>query len=121
MASRCQNRDMSAHVWEDQTRTLKEVIVARHHRFAVYQHAVAFSIVVITILAPRNLPAQTTSNAVIDWTKLSDDYFRPLLENQRVAAASVVIIQDQRVVFSRTYGPGIGICTLWCDEFEICP
>src|SRR5258707_10796 len=48
---------------------------------------------------------QSKSTPSVDFGKLADDYFAPLIADKRANAAAVVCTNREGVTFSRTYGP----------------
>jgi len=40
-----------------------------------------------------------------DLSKLADDYFLPLVANKKVSAAAVIVVDHQKSVFAKCYGP----------------
>lgn len=54
---------------------------------------------------PVRTAAQDISEHSIDLGKLADDYFLPLMANKQFRAASVVVVDNRKLVFARCYGP----------------
>jgi len=48
---------------------------------------------------------QSKPTPSVDFGKLADDYFAPLVASKRANAAAVVFTNRERVTFSKTYGP----------------
>ena len=40
-----------------------------------------------------------------DFGKLSDDYFSPLVASKKVRAAAVIVVDNQKIVLAKCYGP----------------
>ena len=48
---------------------------------------------------------QSKPTPPVDFGKLADDYFAPLLAGKKANAAAVVFTDKETVIFSKTYGP----------------
>ena len=66
-----------------------------------YLAVFVFSVVVNV----RETVGQSNPTPSVDFAKLADDYFAPLIANKRANAVAVVFTNRERVTFSKTYGP----------------
>ncbi len=48
-----------------------------------------------------------------DFGKLADGYFSPLVANKKIRAAAVIVVDNQKTVFARCYGPVDSEHSLW--------
>lgn len=58
-----------------------------------------------TVACPARTAAQDISEHPLDLGKLADDYFLQLVANKQIRAASVVVVDHQKQIFARCYGP----------------
>src|SRR5260221_2253644 len=56
---------------------------------------------------------QSKPTPSVDFGKLADDYFAPLIADKRANAVAVVFTNRERVIFSKTYGPADFDRSIW--------
>jgi CubicO group peptidase (beta-lactamase class C family) len=69
-------------------------------------------VAILLLACPLAITQGPPANS-IDFNKLADDYFAPLLASKRLRAAAVIVTNKESTIFAKTYGPVDFDRTVW--------